>query len=142
MQEIATEFVSAFTRLYEPRPYLERVFAYCQSLGLPRWLEDPACQRRWWTQLLRLGEAKGTLVLLWRQGVRRESRGLFWRQLLRMALERPQLLADYISLLMLNEHFLDYREVVRTEVEAQLRWSDSQPPARSAPAIQAEARGR
>ena len=118
------------------------MFAYCQSLGLPRWLEDPACQRRWWTQLLRLGEAKGTLVLLWRQGVRRESRGLFWRQLLRMALERPQLLADYISLLMLNEHFLDYREVVRTEVEAQLRWSDSQPPARSAPAIQAEARGR
>lgn len=123
MAEIGAEFVEAFTQLYEPRGYLDRVFSYCKALGLPRWRREPGMGWRWWTHMPRRGELTGLLTLIWRQGVKRESRWLFWRYLIRMMLERPQLLEEYLRLALLNEHFLDYREVVRDQVAAQLEWT-------------------
>ncbi len=123
IETIAAEFVEAFSRLYEPRAYLERVFRYCQALGLPRWPQERLPGRRWRLGGPRRGELKGLLTLLWRQGVVRESRWLFWRLLARMALGRPRLLGAYLRLLLLSEHFLDYRGVVRDQVAAQLEWS-------------------
>jgi hypothetical protein len=34
----------------------------------------------------------------------------------------PQVLSDYLWLLMLNEHFIDYQTCVRDQVEQQLRY--------------------
>ncbi len=113
MAEIAAEFLACFDALYEPRAYLRRSFAYCQKLGLPRWpqLGEGSRPPRQWHVLA---------TLAWRQGIRRSSRWLFWRQLLQLAWQRPQLLEHYLWMLVVQEHMLRYRDVVHREVEAQL----------------------
>ncbi|MEB3184428.1 MAG: DUF4070 domain-containing protein, partial [Cyanobacteriota bacterium] len=113
MAEIAAEFLACFDALYEPQAYLRRAFRYCQKLGPPHWPQlgagsDP---RRQWRVLA---------ALCWRQGLQRGPRWLFWRQLLLLALQRPQLLNDYLWMLLVEEHMLRYRAVVHREVEAQL----------------------
>jgi len=119
IDQIGAEFVEAFHQLYEPRAYLERAYRTCRSLAA-------ADQRRGnergrgRLQLPDPGLLRGLLILLWRQGIRRESRWLFWRQLGAMAWRHPSRLVDYFWLLMLEEHFLSYRDVVAQQVEAQL----------------------
>jgi radical SAM superfamily enzyme YgiQ (UPF0313 family) len=113
MAEIAAEFLACFDALYEPRAYLRRAFRYCRKLGQPRWpqLGGAGAARREWRVLA---------ALCWRQGLLRCSRWLFWQQLLWMALRRPQLLSDYLWMLLVEEHMLRYRAVMHREVEAQL----------------------
>jgi hypothetical protein len=62
------------------------------------------------------------LILCWRQGVVRETRWRFWIHLVQIALLHPQVLNDYLWLLMLNEHFIDYQTCVRDQVEQQLQY--------------------
>ena len=114
MAEIAAEFLACFDALYEPSAYLHRAYAYCQKLGLPRW-PRLGQQRHGRTRPWRVLAA-----LCWRQGMRRSSRWLFWRQLALMAMRRPQLLNDYLWMLLVEEHMLRYRDVIHREVEAQL----------------------
>ena len=121
MAEIAGEFVGAFSQLYEPRAYLERIYAYCQKLGVPRWHQE-----RKITNLLpplaKLNPIaiKGILTILWRQGLLRDSRWLFWRQLSSMLLTQPQRIKDYFLMLLLDEHFLDYQSVISEQINGQL----------------------
>lgn len=116
MAEIAAELLACFDALYEPRAYLRRAYAYCrQKLGPPRWPRLGPSQHggpaRPWRVVAALG---------WRQGVLRGSRWLFWRQLMALAIQRPQLLNDYLWMLLVEEHMLFYRQLVQREVEAQL----------------------
>jgi radical SAM superfamily enzyme YgiQ (UPF0313 family) len=121
MAEIAGEFVGAFSQLYEPRAYLERIYAYCQKLGVPRWQQEGKI-----TNLLPPLAAlnpvaiKGILTILWRQGLRRESRWLFWRQLSSMLFTQPQRIKDYLWMLLLDEHFIDYQSVITEQINGQL----------------------
>jgi radical SAM superfamily enzyme YgiQ (UPF0313 family) len=124
MPEIAAEFIDAFTRLYEPRNYLERVYAYIWKLGVPP--TGPAGGHGLRHPLGRVDNLRGLLVLFWRQGVVRASRGRFWICLLTVALRRPRLLDQYLWMLMLNEHFLGYRSLVVDQVTAQLQSPDAQ----------------
>ena len=50
----------------------------------------------------------------------RDTRWLFWRQLAAMAWRYPGGLDNYLWLLMLNEHFIDYQQLVQDQIEAQL----------------------
>ncbi len=112
MAEIAAEFLACFDQLYEPRAYLQRAFRTCQKLGLPRWPQlGQRRQRLPWRVLA---------ALAWRQGLQRDSRWLFWRQLIQLGWQRPQLLADYLWMLLVEEHMLLYRAVVHREVAGQL----------------------
>ena len=43
-----------------------------------------------------------------------------------MAWRHPFHLDDYLWLLMLNEHFIDYQSIVTTQIEAQLKSSQFQ----------------
>jgi len=113
--------VGAFSQLYEPRAYLERIYAYCQKLGVPRWQQEGKI-----TNLLPPLAAlnpvaiKGILTILWRQGLRRESRWLFWRQLSSMLFTQPQRIKDYLWMLLLDEHFIDYQSVITEQINGQL----------------------
>jgi len=40
-----------------------------------------------------------------------------------LALQRPGQLAPFLHLLVIHEHFLEYRQLVRQQVEAQLLWA-------------------
>jgi len=118
IHELAAEFLQAFADLYDPIPYLERVYAYSCKLARGR---DP--QLRGGNQSP--GLMRGVLIICWRQGVVRETRWVFWRRLLQICLNHPQVLDEYLWLLMLNEHFSDYQAVVRKQVEQQLAYHDA-----------------
>jgi hypothetical protein len=101
---------------------MRRVYRYSYKLAEGR--QQSRGQRnqlRPWTQ--GSGLVRGLLTLIWRQGLRRDTRWLFWRQLAAMAWSHPLGLDNYLWLLMLNEHFIDYQMLVQQQIEAQLRSS-------------------
>jgi radical SAM superfamily enzyme YgiQ (UPF0313 family) len=122
MAEIAQEFLAAFRLLYDPHRYMRRVYRYSLKLaeGRPH-SRGQRNQPRPWTQ--GSGLLRGLLTLIWRQGLWRDTRWLFWRQLAAMAWRYPGGLDNYLWLLMLNEHFIDYQQLVQDQIEAQLRSS-------------------
>ena len=59
---------------------------------------------------MKLVDLKALSIVVWRQGIKRNTRTRFWRYLLGMAR---------------NEHFLEYRSIVQQEIREQL---ESLPP--------------
>ena len=122
MEEIAVEFIEAFDQLYEPSNYLKRIYDYSTMLGSKR-SQLRTSLKGFLAHLNRPAALAGVLTLFWNQGLRRNSRWLFWRYLIKTMVERPQVLDQYLWMCVLNEHFLEYRSVVREEVTSQLNWS-------------------
>lgn len=122
MEEIAVEFIEAFDKLYEPNNYLKRIYDYSTMLGSKR-SQLRTSLKGFLAHLNRPAALAGVLTLFWNQGLRRNSRWLFWRYLIKTIVERPRVLDQYLWMCVLNEHFLEYRSVVREEVTSQLNWS-------------------
>ena len=122
MADIAREFIEAFDELYEPSNYLKRIHYYSTKLGSQQRQIRPSFQG-FFAHLKSPAALAGVLSLFWNQGVRRNSRWLFWRYLLETIVQRPQILDQYLWMAVLNEHFLEYRSVVRQQVSSQLDWS-------------------
>jgi radical SAM superfamily enzyme YgiQ (UPF0313 family) len=111
VEDITREYIAAFWQLYEPEPYLERTFRHFWMMDGWRGSSDrPITAAEW--QLFRR--------LAWRQGVVRSVRWRFWWQLLAIALLKPRLLAEYLAILGIGEHFFTYRYHVRAQLEQQL----------------------
>ncbi len=119
MEEIAVEFIEAFDQLYEPSNYLSRIYNYSTMLGSQK-SQLRTSLKGFLAHLNRPAALAGVLTLFWNQGLRRNSRWLFWRYLIKTMVERPQVLDQYLWMCVLNEHFLEYRSVVREEVTSQL----------------------
>ncbi len=112
VEEIAQEYVAAFQTLYEPRRYLDRVYRYFLKLGAPR--VKPAPQAPEWVVV------RALLIVIWRQGIRRQTRWAFWHHLIHMLMANPGVVEQYLAVCAHNEHFLEYREIVRRQIEDQL----------------------
>ena len=119
MEEIAVEFIEAFDQLYEPSNYLSRIYNYSTMLGSQK-SQLRTSLKGFLAHMNRPAALAGVLTLFWNQGLRRNSRWLFWRYLIKTMVERPQVLDQYLWMCVLNEHFLEYRSVVREEVTSQL----------------------
>ncbi|MFZ0407051.1 MAG: radical SAM protein [Cyanobium sp.] len=130
IEQIASEFIEAFDQLYEPSNYLNRIYRYSTRLGRDRAASRLSFQS-FLDHLRRPQALIGMLTLFWNQGLIRKTRWSFWRYLLLTAIQRPQVLDQYLWMALLNEHFLEYRSLVRREVSDQLRWSRSHLPARA-----------
>ncbi len=128
--EITDEFIASFRALYEPLPYLRRVYRHIMELG-----EDTPPQPKTssshkdplpWSHRVRRGLVENAYILrafaivCWRQGVVRETRGAFWRQMVSVARRKPQYFTLYLALCAQNEHFLEYRDLVTREIQAQV----------------------
>jgi radical SAM superfamily enzyme YgiQ (UPF0313 family) len=123
-EEIAREYVETFWELYDPMRYLDRVHRYFLGFGAPR--RPPAAAKRGLNELRAkmldaLAAAGALLRVAWRQGMIRETRGRFWRHLASMAVRNPRVLAYYLTVCAHNEHFLDYRQAIRDELDDRLR---------------------
>jgi hypothetical protein len=57
---------------------------------------------------------------VWRQGVKRKTRWKFWHHLFSILRRNPAVWDHYLTVCAHNEHFLEYRQIVRDEIEAQL----------------------
>jgi len=112
VEELAREYVEAFCALYDPVAYLDRTYRCFMMLGAPRWTA-PAKIPEWVS-------IKALLIIVWRQGFKRETRWKFWHHLFNVLKKNPKVLEQYISTCAHNEHFIEYRQIVREQIESQL----------------------
>ena len=117
IRDIANEYVEAFCALYEPNAYMDRVYSYYLKMGAPRWKAA--------AKLPSLIDLRALSIVVWRQGVKRSTRTRFWKYVISMTRRNPALLEQFISVLAHNEHFLEYRGIVQSEIREQL---ESLPP--------------
>ncbi|ACK69606.1 Radical SAM domain protein [Gloeothece citriformis PCC 7424] len=112
IEEIAAEYIEAFWKLYDEEMFLERTYRCFLKLGAPRAKVDfkwPA-----WVDL------KALLIILWRQGIKRKTRWKFWLYFWNIVRHNSPVWEHYLTVCAHNEHFLEYRQVVRQEIENQL----------------------
>ena len=127
IRDIANEYVDAFCRLYEPHAYIDRVTHYYLKMGLPRWQHFvPAAFGK--ASLPAWSDVRALMIVIWRQGIRRDTRLRFWRSLWRVALRNPGVLEQFLVVLAHNEHFMEYRAVVSREIQEQLSALPPEPP--------------
>lgn len=112
IENIAREYIESFWKLYDPQNYLDRTYRYFLMLGAP------VCKVPFkfpeWVDL------RAFAIVCWRQGVIRSTRWSFWKYLISMLMKNPAVVIHYLTVCAHNEHFLDYREVVRSSIQAQL----------------------
>ncbi len=111
-EELAHEYINCFWELYEPSRYLSRVFRHFMTMK-PSPNKVPF-------KMLEVVELKAVLTIFWRQGIKRNTRWQFWRQLFAVMQKNPGVFVPYLSNCALIEHFIHYRQIVRDEVEGQL----------------------
>lgn len=112
LEDIAREYVEAFCALYDPVAYLDRTYRCFLMLGSPDWTPAPKKPE--------LIVIKALLIVLWRQGIVRETRWKFWHHLFSILKRNPKVFEQYISTCAHNEHFIEYRQIVRDQIESQL----------------------
>jgi radical SAM superfamily enzyme YgiQ (UPF0313 family) len=116
LEEIAREYVEAFDQLYDPKRFLDRAYRHYRILGeatYPKKGKGAKKPINWVT-------IRAFLTICWRQGVLRETRWQFWRNLWNMIRHNPGGVSSYLSVCAQIEHFLEYRGIVRREIEAQV----------------------
>jgi hypothetical protein len=112
VEDIAREYVEAFSDLYEPSRYLDRIYRCFLMLGAPK-VKAPF-------KMPSLIDLKALSIVVWRQGFKRQTRWKFWHHLFSIIKNNPAVWEHYLTLCAHNEHFMEYRQIVRDEIEAQL----------------------
>lgn len=113
IEEIAREYTKAFWELYDPVTYLDRTYRHFLNLGAPR--HKTKLRKISWKNI------QAFAIVCWRQGLVRETRWHFWRNLIGIWRYNPRVWQHYLSICALNEHFLEYRQIVKTQIEEQLQ---------------------
>jgi radical SAM superfamily enzyme YgiQ (UPF0313 family) len=112
LEDIAREYVAAFWELYDPEIYLDRTYRHFMMMGAPH------CKAPF--RMPPKGMLKGLLTICWRQGVQRKTRWKFWRYLFSILRNNPGVWNRYLATCAYAEHFLEYRQIVREQIETQL----------------------
>ncbi|NEP63250.1 MAG: DUF4070 domain-containing protein [Symploca sp. SIO2G7] len=112
LEEIAREYIDTFWQLYDPMAYLNRTYRHFIKLGAPK--HKRRIRKVDWVMI------RALLTVCWRQGVVRKTRWQFWWNWFRIFRYNPKVWDHYFSICALNEHFLEYRQIVRDQIEAQL----------------------
>jgi radical SAM superfamily enzyme YgiQ (UPF0313 family) len=113
LEDIAREYIEAFWTLYDPTCYLERTYQHFLKLGAPK------CPSR--VREVSWVNVRALLTLCWRQGVVRKTRWQFWANLFGILRHNPKVWEPYLGVCALGEHFLEYRQIVKDQIEAQLQ---------------------
>lgn len=113
IEEIAEEYIEAFWTLYDAEVFLDRTYRCFLKLG-PSKCKAPF---KWpsWVDL------RALIIVIWRQGIKRKTRWKFWHHLFTIMKNNPPVWEHYLTVCAHNEHFLEYRQIVRKEIEQQLR---------------------
>lgn len=113
LKEIAGEFIRTYSVLYDPVRFLDRTYRCFLKLA-PSKIKSPF-------KFPSFVEVRAFLTILWRQGIKRKTRWKFWRHIFSMLRKNPGVLEHYLSVCAHIEHYLEYREIVKKEIEAQVR---------------------
>jgi radical SAM superfamily enzyme YgiQ (UPF0313 family) len=112
LEELAREYVSCFWELYDPARYLARVHRH--------FLEMKPTPHKKKFRMPGLSDIKALFIICWRQGLKRNTRFQFWRQMFSIIQHNPGVFESYLINCAHIEHFIEYRQIVRDEIEAQL----------------------
>ncbi len=112
IQDIAQEYIQSFWALYDPLNYLNRTYRHFLKLGAPK--HASGNRKVDWRAV------RALLIVCWRQGLVRKTRWQFWRNLLSILYHNPRVWDYYLAVCAQAEHFLEYRQIVRSEIETQL----------------------
>lgn len=112
LEEVAREYVRCFWELYDPQRYLARVFRHFI-------LMKPTPHKKKF-HMPQLRDIRGLAIVIWRQGIKRSTRFQFWRQLFSIIRHNPKVFEHYLINCALIEHFIEYRQIVKDEIEAQI----------------------
>lgn len=116
LEEIAQEYVQAFWDLYEPARYLDRTYRHYRLLGEATYPKKGKSRKK----KVDRKALRALFIICWRQGVVRQTRRQFWNYLWKMARHNPGGVSSYLSVCAQIEHFVDYREMVRDQIETQV----------------------
>ena len=120
IRDIAHEYVEAFCQLYEPNAYIDRVTHYYLKVGKPRWQAFAQSATLGRPSLPNWVDLRAFAIVVWRQGLKRDTRWRFWRSLFTIARRNPENFVQFLEALAHNEHFLEYRSIVTREIQQQL----------------------
>ncbi|MEM9539612.1 MAG: B12-binding domain-containing radical SAM protein [Cyanobacteria bacterium P01_E01_bin.42] len=112
IEDLAREYVRCFWELYEPSRYLGRVYRH--HINMKPKPHKPKFK------MPELIEVRALAIIIWRQGIKRDTRVQFWQQLFSIRKNNPRVFMSYIANCANLEHFIEYRQIVRNEIEAQL----------------------
>ncbi len=114
IEQLAKEYVEAFAAIYDPLVYLDRTYRCFSKLGLPVKFDK--------TKLVlpSLLELRALLIIIWRQGVMRNTRWKFWHHTISILINKTAVFPHYLSVCAQYEHFHGFKDVVRDEIEAQI----------------------
>ncbi len=112
LEDIAKEYVEAFCALYDPVKYLDRTYRCFLMMGGPSWTA-PSKMPEWVV-------VRALLIVIWRQGFKRETRWKFWHHFFSIIKRNPRAFEHYLSTCAHIEHFFEYRQIVSDEIGAQL----------------------
>jgi radical SAM superfamily enzyme YgiQ (UPF0313 family) len=112
VKDIAQEYIETFWTLYDPNQYLDRVYRCFLKLGTPKFKAP--------SQFPSLTDLRALGIVIWRQGFKRNTRWKFWHHLFSIIKNNPGVWDHYLTICAHNEHFLEYREIVKQQIEDQL----------------------
>ncbi len=112
IEELAREYISCFWELYEPKRYLGRVYRHHLQMA-------PKTYKKKF-RMPELKELQALFIIIWRQGIKRQTRFQFWQQIFLLLKHNPRVWKSYLANCANLEHFMEYRQIVRDEIEQQL----------------------
>ncbi|MGB3692427.1 MAG: B12-binding domain-containing radical SAM protein [Spirulinaceae cyanobacterium] len=126
IEDIAKEYVQAFWDLYEPKNFLERTYRHYRILGEAPCHKQRQLKKKDSTKISK-GKKQSTakllkamLIIFWQQGVVRDTRWKFWPYLFSMWKHNRGGIGSYLSVCAQIEHFVEYRQEVKEQIESQL----------------------
>jgi radical SAM superfamily enzyme YgiQ (UPF0313 family) len=123
LEDIAREYVDGFMQLYDPIAFLDRTYRHYRILG------SAPCHAERRRKMkgkpkgktgIKWREVQAMLTLFWRQGLVRKTRFKFWVYLAQMFIHNRGGIPSYLGVCAQIEHFLEYREIVKNNIETQL----------------------
>ncbi|MEM9217064.1 MAG: B12-binding domain-containing radical SAM protein [Cyanobacteria bacterium P01_F01_bin.150] len=112
VEEIAREYINCFWQLYEPQKYLGRVYRH--------YIDMRVYETKKKFKMPALIDLKALFTIIWRQGIKRDTRVQFWKQLALILIRNKKAFRGYLSTCAHLEHFIEYRTIVKDEIETQL----------------------
>jgi radical SAM superfamily enzyme YgiQ (UPF0313 family) len=120
LEDVANEYIHAFWTLYDPLVQLNRIYRHFLVLGEAQKRNYKRRTQSAGSPDINWVNIRALFIVLWRQGIYRKTRLRFWLNLISLAIRYPAVVTNYLSVCGMSEHFMEYRHVVRQQVEAQL----------------------
>ncbi|MBI5250049.1 MAG: B12-binding domain-containing radical SAM protein [Desulfomonile tiedjei] len=112
VREIAEEFIRLYGTLYDPGPFLDRLYAHFSRM------DPPSFRKRFLPPYP--SEVRAVLITMFRQGLLYPSRLKFWKYLILGLVKFPKRIQHFFTACIMAEHYFNYRRTIQTELQAQL----------------------